>query len=118
MNNVFYEICSATVEVRFKDYKKIVEGVTINYKDDIWDKRIEVYETLEQAREALKKYHSTCDYFSDCAGGYFDIEEYYIQEVERIIEDDKDYTGYEYDDYDYNYDGGIWEFTPMPEVKF
>lgn len=117
MNKFFYEIHRATVEVKSKDYEKIVEGVTINYKDDIWDERVEVYETLEQASEALKKYHSTCDYMRGCVGGYFYIVEYFIEIVERIIEENKDYTGYDYDDYDYDYID-LDEFTPMPEVKF
>ena len=50
-------------------------------------------------------------------GGYFYIEEYYIEEFERIIEEGKDYTGYDYDDFDY-YCNGMLDFTPMPEVKF
>lgn len=117
MNKLFYEIKRGIVEVKFKDYKKIKDGITINYKDDIFSERLEIYESLEQAIEALKKYHSTCDYMPGSLGGYFYIEEYYIEEFERIIEEGKDYTGYDYDDFDY-YCNGMLDFTPMPEVKF
>lgn len=72
-----YNIYKAEKEIKSRNTCDIVEGCTVS-SDDIFSELIKTCDTLEEAREALKKYKTNITYYSGNVGGYFLIAEYYI----------------------------------------
>lgn len=97
-----YEIKKGYEEVRWKDRKKIMPGIATQTEEP---ELIAVFDTLEEAKEELKKYESIIWLLSGGAGAYYGIWEYYIEENE--YDEDGDWI-----------DGGsIWEFSKMDLSK-
>ncbi len=72
-----YNIYKAEKEIKSRNTCDIVESCTVS-GDDIFSELIKTCDTLEEAREALKKYKTDITYYSGNVGGYFLIVEYYI----------------------------------------
>lgn len=78
-----YEIRSATKEVKYKDRFTIKEDVVVgDYMDEEYSNTESSFNTLEEAREELKKYKTSIAKLSGGSGTYYLVEEFYIEEVE------------------------------------
>ena len=86
---VKFELKKGEVEVAYSDRFAIKEGVSIDYKN--YDQEpvvVASFDSLEEAENELIKYSSSISQF----GHYYLIEEYYIEEVEYVY--DEDYEEY------------------------
>lgn len=99
-----YEIRKAESEVKFKDRNLISEGITQTYRDDIYEKVLESFDSKEMALEALKNFESTCKWYAESKPN-FRIVEYYVVEVGE-------------DKWGEDEDMGILEFAPLDLSKF
>lgn len=81
-----------------KTLKDVHEGCTTESTDQ-YPNTIASFETLEEAREELKKYQSEACYCQGFACGFYKVTEYYIEENE--YNDDGEWIG----------GGDIWDFA-------
>lgn len=72
-----YNIYKATREIKERNMCDIVEGCTVS-GDDIFDELIKSCDTLEEAREALKKYKTDITYYAGNVEDCYLITEYYV----------------------------------------
>ena len=93
-----YEIVMKRTEISFKDRKNIKEGCTSDAQDP---EQIKSFDTLEEAREVLKKYETSIRKLSNHSLSYYKVEEYMIEENE-YDEDGEFISG-----------GDIWGVTKM-----
>lgn len=99
-----YDLRKAESEVKFNDRKMVGEGITQTYKDDIFEKVLESFDSKEKALEALKNYESTCKWYNENKPN-FRITEYYVVEVGE-------------DKWGEDEDMGILEFAPLDLTRF
>lgn len=95
-----YRIDKRMSEINYKNREDIRPGCTC---DDPEPEKVEEYETLEEAQEALKKYESSIYKFSSPIGTMYEVTEYAIQEIEYEDEDDEDSELY----------GDVYDFSEM-----
>ena len=95
-----FEIVMKRAEIRYKERAKIKEGCTMGYQEP---ETIKSFDTLEDAKEELKKYQTSIRELSNHGMAYFEIEEYMVEENE-YDEDGEWIAG-----------GDIWAITPMQE---
>lgn len=81
-----YEINSREIEVAFKDRFKIKQDITFDY-DSVGSENVASFDTLEEAREALKEYKSTVYQYPHL----FLVTEYVIEEYEYDEDGDSEY---------------------------
>ena len=81
-----YEINSREIEVSFKDRFKIKQDITFDY-DSVGSENVASFDTLEEAREALKEYKSTVYQYPHL----FLVTEYVIEEYEYDEDGDGEY---------------------------
>ena len=81
-----YEINSREIEVSFKDRFNIKQDITFDY-DSVNSENVASFDTLEEAREALKEYKSTVYQYPK----YYFITEYVIEEYEYDEDGDSEY---------------------------
>lgn len=72
-----WNIYKATREIKERNISEIVEGCTVA-GDDIFSELIKSCDTLEEARESLKKHKTDITYYSGSVEGCFLIAEYYF----------------------------------------
>lgn len=80
-----FEIKKGIVEVSYRDRLEIKEGITIDYSN--YDQDPEIigsFDSLEEANKELSKYESCISPY----GHYYLVEEYYIEEVEYVYDED------------------------------
>lgn len=80
-----FEIKKGIVEVAYKDRLEIKEGITVDYSNyDQEPEIVDSFDSLEEAEKELIKYESC---ISPC-GHYYLVEEYYIEEVEYVYDEE------------------------------
>ena len=99
-----YEIMKSYREISYKNRDEIREGCTMEQADQE-PEMMESFDSLEAAREALKKYQSEVEELRGGAGTFFGVTEYYIQNAE--YDEDGDWIG----------GGDVWDFSPLPEIE-
>lgn len=93
-----YEIVERMRELRYVDRMNIEEGCT-NLEPD--QELIKSFDSLEEAKEELKKYKTTISKFSAASMRYFEVTEYCVEENE-------------YDeDGELESEGAVWEYSKM-----
>ena len=92
-----FEIVMKRAEIYYKDRVKIKEGCTMDYQDP---ETIKSFDTLEDAKEELKKYQTSIRELNN-GMTYFLIEEYMVEENE--YDEDGEWTA----------GGDVWAITPM-----
>lgn len=93
-----YEIIERIREVKWKDRMDIKEGCTSLEPDQ---ELIKSFDSLEEAKEELKKYKTDISKFSAASMRYFAVTEYCIEENE-------------YDeDGELESEGSVWEYSEM-----
>lgn len=97
-----FEIIKNRREISYNDRAEIREGCTLEQADQE-PERLESFDNLEAAREALKRYKSKVEKLSG-AGTFFSVTEYYIQDAE--YDDCGDWIG----------GGDVWDFAGMPDA--
>lgn len=98
-----YEIKKGYEEISWKDRKKIMPAVAVQVIDSD-PELIASFDTLEEAKNELKKYESVV-WLTGGSNPYYDITEYYIEENE--YNEDGDWI-----------DGGnVWEYSKMELSK-
>ena len=81
-----FEINKREIEIPFKDRFKIKKDITFSY-DSVNSEKVVSFDTLEEAKQALKEYESTVyDYPK-----YYFITEYVIEEYEYDEDGDSEY---------------------------
>lgn len=97
-----FEIRKESVEINYKNRFDIKEGITLQDVDCVHNPElIETFETLEKAREALKKYKTSIRTFKATLGTIFLVTEYYIEE--NVYDEDGEWIE----------GGDVFDFTPM-----
>ena len=82
-----FEINETKVEVLYKDRFEIKQGITFTYNSSVDSEKVTSFNTLEEAKDALKNYKSTVyDYPK-----YYHITEYVIEEYEYDEDSDSEY---------------------------
>lgn len=97
--SVKYEIKRNDCQVRKESETE--EGCTLQQRNQM-PEVLESYNTLEEAREELKKYKGSVEYIKDVVP-YFQVVEYYIEQNE-YDEDDEWISG-----------GDVWDFAEREE---
>ena len=93
-----YEIIERMMEIRYKDRMDIEEGCT-RFEPD--QNLIKSFDSLEEAKEELKKYKTNISEFSAASMRYFEVTEYCVEENE-------------YDeDGELESEGAVWEYSEM-----
>lgn len=93
-----YEIIERIREIKWKDRMDIEEGCTSLEPDQ---ELIKSFDSLEEAKEELKKYKTDISKFSAASMRYFAVTEYCIEENE-------------YDeDGELESEGSVWEYSEM-----
>lgn len=93
-----YEIVERIRELRYTDRMDIEEGCTSLEPDQ---ELIKSFESLEEAKEELKKYKTNISKFSVASMRYFKVTEYCVEENE-------------YDeDGELESEGAVWEYSKM-----
>ena len=95
-----YEIVMKRAEIYYKERAKIKEGCTMDCQEP---ETITSFETLEEAKEELKKYQTSIRELSNHGMMYFLIEEYMV--VENEYDEDGEWMA----------GGDVWAITPMQE---
>jgi hypothetical protein len=72
-----YNVYKATREIKERDISEIVQGCTF-FCDDVFSELVKSCDTLEEAREVLKKHKTDITYYSGNAEGCYLITEYCI----------------------------------------
>lgn len=97
-----FEIRKESVEINYKNRFDIKEGITLQDVDCVHNPElIEIFDTLEEAREALKKYKTSIRTFKATLGTIFLVTEYYIEE--NVYDEDGEWIE----------GGDVFDFTPM-----
>lgn len=86
---------------QFREENEAVEGCTLQQRDQE-PEVLEVFDTLEEAREALKKYKGSAKYVRDVVP-FYQVTEFYIEQNE-YDEDGEWISG-----------GDIWDFAEREE---
>ena len=92
-----FEIVMRRAEISWKNRKSIKEGCTMDYQEP---ETIKSFDTLEDAKEELKKYQTSIRELNN-GMTYFLIEEYMVEENE--YDEDGEWTA----------GGDVWAITPM-----
>lgn len=92
-----FEIVMRRAEISWKNRKSIKEGCTTDGEPEL----IKSFDTLEEAKEELRKFQTSIRKLSNGSLSYFEIEEYMVEE--------NDYD----EDGEWESGGDIWEITKM-----
>jgi hypothetical protein len=92
-----FEIVMRRAEISWKNRKSIKEGCTTEGEPEL----IKSFDTLEEAKEELRKFQTSIRKLSNGSLSYFEIEEYMVEE--------NDYD----EDGEWESGGDIWEITKM-----
>ena len=92
-----FEIDMRRAEISWKNRKSIKEGCTTDGEPEL----IKSFDTLEEAKEELRKFQTSIRKLSNGSLSYFEIEEYMVEE--------NDYD----EDGEWESGGDIWEITKM-----
>ena len=84
MKKEIFELKKSNVEISYKNRMEIKEGCSVDCEDP---EIIKLFESKEQALEELKKYNTEISELSGSAGIYYNVTEYF---VEQIIYDDEE----------------------------
>ena len=95
-----FELRKNSIEVSLENRKTIKEGITTT-QDDQYPEIVTSFDSLEDAKNELKKYKSSIRELSGGAGKYYLVEEYYIEE-NTYNEEGEWLEG-----------GDIWEFSKI-----
>lgn len=80
-----FQLKNGSVEIKWKDRFSIKEGIA--YDNLVDEEIIKSFDTLEEAKRALKNYKTSIRELSNTRI-YYSVEEYWIEEVE-VDEDDE-----------------------------
>lgn len=100
MHMTKYEVKRDSTEVLYKDRKKIKEGIVLESQNQD-PETIASFDSIEDAKNELKKYESRIQKLSGGVGSYYRVEEYYIEEC--TYDEDGEWLG----------GGDVWEFSNM-----
>jgi hypothetical protein len=92
-----FEIVMRRAEISWKNRKSIKEGCTTEGEPEL----IKSFDTLEEAKEELRKFQTSIRKLSNGSLSYFEIEEYMVEE--------NDYD----EDGEWESGGDLWEITKM-----